>query len=187
MVRRLATEHRLARMVTLTRREATTVEDRLTVQQEVAAFVRRLRLVHPGLRYIYALELHPGGHGWHCHMLVDRYLPKQELARIWGLGFVDVRRHKAKHKPRSALDGARRVAAYLAKYVAKAQAEGRALGRHRYERAQGMNVTCIEGDGEYAALVAVIWERLPGTVTWVWYSGDDETWAGPKTLVVRSG
>lgn len=187
MVRRLATEHRLSRMVTLTNREKTAVVDRDAVVRAVGLFIRRLRREFPGIRYIYALELHPGGHGWHVHMLVDRYMAKNRIAACWGHGFVDVRRHKGRDDGASPVGRARKLAAYLAKYIAKALDENRSIGRHRYERAQGMSVTCAEGDGEFDAVVTWVFQQWGGRVCWSWWSGDDDEWRGPRTFVLRSG
>lgn len=79
------------------------------------------------------------------------------------------------------------MAAYLAKYIAKAIDENRALGHHRYERSQGLSVTTIEADGDFAELVTHAWRLLGGRIVWGWWSGDDDSWRGPITLALRGG
>ena len=53
-------------------------------------FVRRLKC-----RYIQNFELHPWGHGWHIHVVIDNFIPlKKHLKKIQSFGFgrVDIRR-----------------------------------------------------------------------------------------------
>ena len=53
-------------------------------------FVRRLKV-----RYIQNFELHPYGHGWHIHLVVDNFVPlKKYLRKIQSFGFgrIDIRR-----------------------------------------------------------------------------------------------
>lgn len=55
-------------------------------------FVKDLRRLYPGLRVIRVLQRHPGGHGWHVHALMDRYIPASIIlhqARLAGLGRID--------------------------------------------------------------------------------------------------
>lgn len=55
-------------------------------------FVDDLRRLYPGLRVIRVLQKHPGGHGWHVHALMDRYIASHVLlhqAQLAGLGRMD--------------------------------------------------------------------------------------------------
>lgn len=69
------------------------------------------------LNYIAVPELHPGGHGWHWHVVVNTdwfdYMAFQ--AKIWCLGIV-----KISDRPQevSSNDG-RNLASYLVKYIGK--------------------------------------------------------------------
>ena len=70
-------------------------------------FVRRLHC-----RYIQNFELHPWGHGWHIHCVVDNFVPlKKYLKKIQSFGFgrVDVRRVYTKE-----------ISEYLTKHALKA-------------------------------------------------------------------
>lgn len=185
MIRRLCVEHRLFRLVTLTFKVRTDLSQRSEVVRHVGLFWRRLRRRIPGLRYLWVLEIHPGGHGWHVHAVVDRWLDKGTLAEVWGHGFVDVRRVKVHQDGASPAESARRAAHYVAKYVAKTAAEVRELGSHRYERAQGMPLTIVLAEGPLAQMIALV----AGTfvVTWSWFSGKAEAWHGPPCYVFRGG
>lgn len=125
------------RLVTLTYR-GSGQHDRRVVVADVQAFVKRLRRRTPNLRYVWVLELHPGGHGWHVHMLVNRYVSKGLLAEVWGHGFVDARMIRGAG-PQAAKNAGR----YAAKYVAKdaLTAQGREPRAQRYGRSEGLGVT----------------------------------------------
>lgn len=56
-------------------------------------FVHELRRLYPGLRVVRVLQKHPGGHGWHVHALLDRYIPASvawHQAGLAGLGRIDL-------------------------------------------------------------------------------------------------
>lgn len=189
MVRRLVAEHDLVRMWTLTQAEATTAEQRGEVVRRFQLFVKRLRHRYPRLRWLAVLEWHPQGHGWHIHMVVNRWLPKSVMAETWGHGFVDARliRPKGECTGRAA---ARQAASYVAKYLGKGgdddhPSPAHEKGQQRYLRSEGLDVTEVCGEGEYQALLAWLWEAL-GDVSWVWWSGAADGWRGPPVLVVRS-
>lgn len=105
---------RFCRWVTLTYAENMTDCERLTKDHE--RFMKRLRRYHeqrgfPTFEYILAVE--PQGRGaWHIHTLwiyeaKAPYLPNEDIARIWGNGFVTVKR----------LDDVDNVGAYLTAYM----------------------------------------------------------------------
>lgn len=174
-------------MWTLTQRETTVAEDRPRTVRRLQAFTRRLRARWPRLKWLLVIEWHPGGHGWHAHMVVDRWLPKAVLEDLWGWGFVDARRLKVNGSSTSP-EAVRKAAAYVAKYVTKPGAEGspeHVAGDHRYLRPLGMTWTEVEAEGDFEQLVRIAWEWWPGGIGWLWWSGDDPEWRGPRTLAMR--
>lgn len=188
-VRRLVCEHRLVRMWTLTMAKASTADQRPLVVRRVQQFTRRVRKRWPGLKWLAVLEWHPGGHGWHVHMVVSEYRPKAAIADMWGWGFVDTRLIRPKGEGTS-MAAARKAAQYVAKYVTKpadSSAPAHVPGDHRYLRPLGMTWTEIEAEGEFADLVAMAWGWWRQPVTWMWWSGSDDTWRGPRVLCIRSG
>jgi hypothetical protein len=174
-------------MWTLTLREATVAEDRPGVVRKVQAFTRRLRVRFPRLRWLAVLEWHPGGHGWHVHMVVDRFVAKTTLADLWSHGFVDARRISVKGDSSSA-QARSRAASYVAKYVAKPAGEGapaHVKGDHRYLRPLGMTWTEVEAEGDFERLVAVAFGWWPAGIGWMWASHTAADWRGPPCVVMR--
>lgn len=187
-VRRLVCEHRLVRMWTLTLAQRTTADDLPLVVRAVQGFCRKLRRAYPRLVWLAVLEWHPGGHGWHVHMVVNRFVPKVRIGELWGLGFVDARLIVAKGDTKG-LSSARRAGQYVAKYLTKSEDEtapGHVKGDHRYLRPLGLQWTEVEAEGPHCDLVALVWQHL-GSVTWSWFSGTDEKWRGPACWVFRGG
>jgi len=186
-VRRLVCEHKLTRMWTLTLAEQTYDHQRPEVVRRVQGFTRRLRRSYPRLVWLAVLEWHPGGHGWHVHMVVDRYVPKDTIRRLWGWGHVDARRITVKGDS-TTLQATRKAASYVAKYVTKDQGEGappHEPGDHRYLRPLGLTWTELRGEGEFSDLVRMVWGYWRTAPAWCWWSGTDESWRGPSCLVLR--
>ncbi len=176
-------------MWTLTLAESTTASDRPLVVRRVQAFTRRCRRRWPSMRWLAVLEWHPGGHGWHVHMVVDRFVPKGLVAELWGWGFVDARRIAVRGDGGS-MGAARRAASYVAKYLTKSQdpaAPAHVPGDHRYLRPLGMHWTEIEFEGWFPDLVARSWALLGGNIGWLWWSGHEPSWRASPVLVLRSG
>lgn len=188
-VRRLVTEHRLVRMWTLTLREATTAEQRGEVLRLVQLFVKRVHRRLPGLKYVAVLEWHPGGHGWHVHMVVNRFVPKRLVGELWGHGFVDTRLIRPRGDA-TEVAGARKAAAYVAKYLGKGEGEHtqppHERGAQRYLRSEGLDIVELLGEGHFSDLLRWAWESFPQGVSWVWWSGNEHTWRGPPCLVLRA-
>lgn len=181
-LRRYAAANRLRILATLTYAgEGVHGFDRL--RADVAYFERRFRAAYPRTAFALAFELHPGGHGWHVHMAVPSYVPKDRLARLWGHGFVDIREVRGRTGTRPGRDAARRVARYLAKYVAK---DGAAIppGRQRYAVRSGFQPRCeVVEVGEAAALEgAYAWLIGEGDPAYVWASMGDADWTGPPVI-----
>lgn len=189
-VRRLVCEHRLVRMWTLTLEQATRADQRSLVVRKVQQFTRRVRTRFPKLKWLAVLEWHPGGHGWHVHMVVDRFVPKALIAEMWGWGFVDARLITQKGDSGS-MGAARRAGQYVAKYLTKkadSAAPAHVAGDHRYLRPLGMGWTEVECEGEFGDMVRLAWGWWSrAAITWIWWSGDDPDWRGPRVLSLRSG
>jgi len=187
-VRRLVAEHKLTRMWTLTLAEATLPEQRPEVILKLQQFLRRVRLELPHVVWLAVLEWHPGGHGWHIHIVVNKFVPKEWIAGAWRHGFVDVRRISVKGDSTSR-QAVSKAASYLAKYVTKAPPEGaptHSPGDHRYYRPLGLSLTELVAEGSYEEMVAMAWEHFPAGVGWMWHSGSAEGWRAPPCLVLRS-
>jgi hypothetical protein len=179
IVRRVAVEHRMCRLVTLTYRGAG-VHDRRRAVADVQQFVKRLRRRCPRVRYLWVLELHPGGHGWHVHMLTDRYISKSLLADTWGLGFVDARMIRG-----SGPTAAKNAGRYAAKYVAKdaLTAQGREPRAQRYGRSEGLGITELkEYFGTPAFARAQVELELGRKLDWYECSAAKD-WTGPPCWV----
>lgn len=77
-------------------------------------FIKNLRHLYPGLRVIRVLQRHPGGHGWHVHALMDRYISSHELlhqAELAGLGRMDFQMVSRQRR--------QDVVAYVSRYVTR--------------------------------------------------------------------
>lgn len=178
IVRRLAVEHSLTRLVTLTYRGAGQ-HNRDDVVKDVQHFVKRLRR-RVKVRYVWVLELHPGGHGWHVHMLLDRYVSKGLLGEVWGHGFVDARMIRG---PKG--EAAKSAGRYAAKYLAKdAQtAQGRQPGQQRYGRSEGLGITehrCYVGT--FVTGFTFVRSIVPRALEW-FDCASLPRWTGPPCLV----
>lgn len=185
-VRRFCKHHKIWRLVTLTLAEETGLEDRERVRRMVVRFLEGLRRDFPRLAYVYTLELHPGGHGYHVHLGFSLFVDQRLIKQRWTHGFIDVRAiiDKKRRSGKHAYEGAAR---YLAKYAVKAEDEGRLAGKHRYERSQSgpipeIRIECDSFDE------AVKWVRsqLKTQDVWEWRSWIDcDDWCGPKTHIIR--
>jgi hypothetical protein len=142
--------------------------------RDVQAFMRRLNVAYPDIPWLYAPELHPGGHGWHVHFGVDRYISQRKLARLWGHGFVDIRKLRTGKGGR---EDARAAARYLAKYVTKA----RELepGAHGYEVRQGHQPEVVRVRAWGLAPLREVLVREWGEPAYEWSSDSEEQWRGP--------
>lgn len=174
-------------MLTLTLARPTVAEERPVVVRYVQQFTRRLRRRFPALRWLAVLEWHPKGHGWHVHLVVNRFIPKALVSDLWGHGFVDARRI-TEHGDTTSINAARKAGQYVAKYLTKAadsSAPAHVAGDHRYLRPLGMKWTEVESEGSFADLVKLAWDWWPTPPTWLWWSGSDDTWRGPRVLCLR--
>jgi hypothetical protein len=135
-VRRYCAANLLTRLGTLTCR-GEGCHDPQQVRSDLGRFFRRLRrgLGGEALAYVWVPELHPGGHGFHAHFAVGRYVPRGLIEDAWGLGFIKIRLHGDLSVGSGARQEARCSARYLSKYVGKTFRAG--CGLNRYDVAQG--------------------------------------------------
>lgn len=183
VIRRYAVHNRIDRLVTLTfAGTGMDFEQRGVVVQRVQTFIRKLRSLASDVVYVYVLEVHPGGHGYHVHIGLNRWIAKETIRACWPHGFIDIRRIKTKaHRGR---ESQRLAARYLAKYSAKAHDDGRDLGSHRYERRQGCNPPEFVVEGSLGACLEFIADRVTSNV-WQWWSSAEPGWPGPLTVIFR--
>lgn len=131
--------------VTLTFREnITNTDDVYTIFEK---FMKRLKYsrkkLNQKVEYINVIEPHASGK-WHCHLLLsftqkegneyvplekDIYIPNEEMAKIWGQGFVTIKK----------LKNVDNVGAYLSAYLADVEVTGTSL--------EGENVVLRKVDG----------------------------------------
>lgn len=137
-MRRYCRANRLDRLCSLTYAKAPA--DRAECVAHLRRFFERLQAVFGRLPIVAVLEKGSTNGRLHAHLAVGRFIPKQQLERIWGHGFVDIRKFKGKGQRWNQ----RELAAYLAKYVSKSveampgeAAEQGADGKHRYQLTQG--------------------------------------------------
>jgi hypothetical protein len=127
--------------------------------------------VHLGGHYVAVPELHPGGHGWHWHVLISRRFTKSELGELWvgwkaflgrrGMeptGGAEYVRVDVK-----AWGSAEAAAGYAAKYVGKSFEQGH-LDKHRrrFLASQGAVVESQRASAASLDEVETIAESVPG-------------------------
>jgi len=87
------------------------------------------------IQYICALELHPGGHGYHAHLVIDIPYYKNEYFQkmFWRKGFVKLEKLRIGKNPRQLS----KVVSYLIKYVTKSIENGD-KGKKRYSSSRNL-------------------------------------------------
>ncbi len=188
--RRYCTANKLFRMSTLTYR-GDGQHDYRQMCEDVRRFMVRLRNTQwrgKAFPYLWVAELHPGGHGWHVHLLLPRYVLKERLAEIWGHGFVDPIKISTKGNEAAAC---RVAASYVAKYVSKAYET--VPNRNRYKCAEGYQpreeVESVQAIGAVAiAHVSEFYFNGAKPVR-IWSSSElpEEDWRGPPIMVAFYG
>ncbi|MGO9964939.1 MAG: hypothetical protein ACLPUG_16125 [Acidimicrobiales bacterium] len=157
--------------------------DRVVVQRHVARFIQRLRKRYGPLPYVWALELHPGGHAWHVHLALRGFWPHAVLTAMWGHGIVQFSQRENVGSEERGSHSRAQLAAYIAKglagYVGKELEAGR--GRHAYDVGQGFqpHVEDLLGESD-DGLRDLLVERFGGELPRAeWRSEDVEDWLGP--------
>ena len=181
-VRQYCVKNTLTLMWTLTYAEAQW--DRKKIKADVNQLMIAWRGLNGGREfpYVYVLELHPKGHGYHVHLAVPEgmWTSHAKLKRLWGKGRIQFDEQK---KRRSGEDrnNARRLAGYLSKYLVKAfDSDGLEVekGDHFYEVAQGFGVEVLRRSfPTFAEAESFLLSMIEGEqFAQVWTSLDCEWW-----------
>lgn len=164
--------------------------DKKLVKSHMNAFLMRWRMLNGGkpFPYVYVIELHPEGHGYHVHVGVPggMFTDFFQLRRVWGHGRIRFDQN-SRHSGESRND-ARRLAIYLSKYLAKDVNDDHAKGEHRYEPAQGFDVeTTRRWFPSLREADTFLRFRVRGEkFDQVWSDYQIEDWMGPPTWLYRS-
>lgn len=184
VVRRYCTANGIDRLVTLTFAPPFCTDPAELVEHR-KRFIRRLRCSFGhSFPYVWAPELHKDGVKLHAHLGLNRFVKKDQMAEVWGHGFVDVRLIRARGS-KNPLDHRRRAARYLSKYVGKAFDQPGTFGRHRYEVGEGFQPRCdkqtFATEDEARAWAST--QMGGATPSYVWRSTDVDDWQGPPVSV----
>jgi hypothetical protein len=181
-VRRYCAANGLNRLGTLTY-AGVGCHDARALRAHVGAFFRSVRegLGGEPLPYVWVPQLHPGGHGWHVHFGVGRYVARKLIERAWGHGFVHIKLLGDLPTGSGVRAEARLTARYLAGYAGRELADDRRpAGLHRYEVGQGFQPQPIAVYGLSAEDVIERASRLmKAAPEQAWYSSETEGWRGP--------
>jgi len=123
------------RFMTLTY-EGTGCFERKQFARDIENMIRRLeKHLNKDVNYICAYEFHPGGHGYHAHLLIDVNYYKNEVFQrlFWQKGFVHLEKVKFRKSPKCILKAAK----YMMKYVSK-DAEKTEKGSKRYSASRNL-------------------------------------------------
>jgi hypothetical protein len=128
------------RMLTLTYSGAG-CQDREVIARDVQHMIERLeKHVKKDVKYICAFEFHPGGHGYHAHLLIDCPFFYNEFFQknFWKHGFVKLKHVHFERNPRALI----KVSRYLTKYIEK-DADKSELHTKRYSSSRNLTRTPI--------------------------------------------
>lgn len=187
-IRRYVTTHRLSRIITLTYAPDHLPEDLEGGWRHIEDFRRQVG-EHFGPMLIVPEWGEENGR-LHWHVLVNKFMRKAQVAKAWGLGFVDVRRIQSTKKRGGQRAAARTAAAYAGKYVSKTFDEGQeGRKRHgkRYSTTRGTQP--VPGRWRYstageASSAAVEYAGGLHRLTATWSSDEVEDWAGPPVWLM---
>ena len=130
------------------------------------------------------IEPHKDGHV-HVHFAFNRYIPKDRIAKVWGRGFVDLRRFRG---PRTRDLGkrarCRTIASYMTSYLKKSFNEHHAFNRKRYSTTRGLAPISRQARS-VTRRSAQAWQvlHMGAEPDRVWSSDGLEHWEGPPVLV----
>lgn len=197
MIRRRARAAQLTRLWTLTF-PAPGVHD---YRRAAALFDRWMHDYGAKLfRHVYVAvpELHPGGHGWHWHILTRGHVSVNAVRRSWtrflanrGLtpsgGARWIRVHVAKEP------SPRRAARYVAKYIVKTIGAGIPKGMKRYRYGIGTSVPQPTRRWYDARPIGALYARIQDMVRqhvqhrpiWCWCSWEAEEWDPPPIAIIE--
>lgn len=188
-VRRLCRSYGLRYMVTLTFPGAG-VHDYDRALQLVQDFIHdHGEALHCGREWLAVPERHPGGHGWHWHVLVPERFTKPGLKAL-RTGWTEFLRRRGMPPSGGArfvridvkrFGDAERAAMYAAKYVGKAFESGeREKGRKRYLRPTRLAVEVGQGSAGSLAEVRDAINEIGARTSFS--SSDAKEWQGPPMV-----
>jgi hypothetical protein len=186
----------------------------LQAQLEVAAFMKRLRrdfFRGKPFPYLWAIEPHPQGHGWHVNLMLQNvFIKKSEFQRCWqssesringNVWFTDftvdredwlgrsIGGKRGKTAPAGSRTAAKLAASYASKYIGKDLHDGSDIpaGAHRYEVAQGFQPVPVIARFETFEQAAwfVLGHPSMGSLEWFSRSCDWDDWDGPPVQLFR--
>jgi hypothetical protein len=107
---------------------AENITDVKTANAIYSKFMRKMKRKYGSIKYATVIEFQQRG-AVHYHMIADLpYISKQELARIWGQGFVKINDITGQNGG----DGVDNVGAYVTAYMTKDQSDPRLNGQKAY-------------------------------------------------------
>lgn len=188
-VRRICRYYGLHVMVTLTF-PSEGIQDYDTALYCVQKFINdHGECLHLGGVYVAVPELHPSGHGWHWHVLIERTLTKEELNNLrwqWTLflerkGIYLSSGAKFARINVKAFANAQNGAAYASKYIGKSfESDTREINRKRYLASKRAMVPIKHGNAFSLDEVRSFLFKIEGT--FVYDSSNSDDWSGPDTL-----
>ena len=183
-LRRYCAANRLNRLGTLTY-AGSGCHDPRQARADVAEFFRDLREAVGGvaLPYVWVPEWHKSDHGLHLHYAMGRWVSKSLLVRVWGRGFVNIKRLSDMPTGTTTREEARKAAGYLSKYVSKTFDRPDLGGLHRYEVAQGFQPRAVAiSDTSSEGILAHAVQRMGAEPSRRWSSLGSEGWQGPPAV-----
>jgi len=183
-VRRYCAANGLNRLGTLTY-AGEGCHDPVVVRADISRFFRGLRRgLGEAFPYVWVPELHPGGHGWHVHFAVGRFVRRGLIEEAWGRGFVHIKLLGDLPVGSGPRAEARRAARYISKYLGKDLAG--AGGLNRYDVAQGFQPRAerlrADTEGEVVGLAV---RRMGERPAYLWRSINQDGWRGPCAVWVE--
>ncbi len=129
-------------------------------------------------------ELHKDGVHFHVHFGINRYIPVGRISKVWGRGFVHIKRLSDMPVGASTWEEARRAAGYMSKYVSKTFDAPQVFGKHRYDVSQGFQAAEVRLVGDSRAEVLSLACDVMGGAhpTEMWFSEDHEDWDRPPAV-----
>lgn len=187
-MRRYCVSNRLDRLGTLTYAPEHLPESWVDCWEDIEDLRRKLYAeLGERLPLVFTIERGDGGR-LHVHFAFGRYLPEDLVRRLWGRGFVSLRKLNVQGTGKR--ERCRRAAAYVSKYVTKSDNSeaGRDFNGRRYSTSHGFG--CVRRStavGSFAEGIALAHEWVGGAVVWSWSSADDPDWLGPPVTCMHFG
>ncbi len=183
-------------------------------QAETRAFIKRLRRDFyrgKNFPYLWSIEPHPGGHGWHVNLMLQNvFIDKGQFQRGWqnsrtkingNVWYTDFTKDsedwlgrpiggkRGKSAPAGSRTAAKRAASYASKYIGKDLDEDSGIPdrAHRYEVAQGYQPVPVQRRflSFTEAVTFITSHRSFGSLEWFSRSQDWDDWDGPPVQCFR--